>query len=106
MLMNAWPLIASTTTKSYSSHSTTSIRAQNSESESTSVLESLKEDIASNPNDFITFETQIAADRFIAKHEDEAYRETKPKVIRRGIIGYWRGKILVVLPSLFNAKPL
>jgi hypothetical protein len=106
MLMNAGSLIASTTTKSYSSHPTTSIRVQNPDDESMSVLESLKEDIASNPNDFITFETQVAADRFIAKHEDEAYRETKPKVIRRGIIGYWRGKILVVLPSLLHAKPL
>jgi hypothetical protein len=106
MLMNALPLIASTTTKSYSSPAITSIRAQNSDDESMSILESLKKDIASNPNDFMTFETQSAAYRFIAEHGDEAYRETTPRVIRRGIVGYWQGKILVVLPSLSNAKPL
>lgn len=106
MLMNALPLIASTATKSYSSPSTTSLRAQNSDDESMSVLESLKKDIASHPNDFMTFETQTAAYRFIAEHGDDAYRETTPRVIWRGIIGYWRGKILVVLPSLSNAKPL
>src|SRR5260370_22207534 len=89
MLMNALPLIASTTTKSYSSPSITrTTRAQNSDDESMSVFESLKKDIVSNPNGFMTFETQTAAYRFIADHGDEAYRETAPRVGRRGILRY------------------
>jgi hypothetical protein len=64
-----------------------------------SVLESLREDVVSHPSDFITFETQTTANRFIVEHAD-AQQETERRVVLRGIIGYWQGKILVVLPSL------
>jgi hypothetical protein len=67
--------------------------------DATAVLDSLRHDVAIHPNDFLTFETQTTADHFIFEHED-AFRETDPRVIRRGILGYWRGKMLVVLPSL------
>ncbi len=67
--------------------------------DATAVLESLRHDVAVHPNDFVTFETQTTADHFISEHED-AFRETDRRVIRRGILGYWRGKMLVVLPSL------
>jgi hypothetical protein len=63
------------------------------------VLDSLRHDVAVHPNDFVTFETQATADHFIFEHED-AFRETDRRVIRRGIFGYWHGKMLVVLPSL------
>jgi len=69
-------------------------------SESSSVLDSLREDVARHPNDFVTFETETAALRFIDEHALEAYRETEHRIIDRGVLGYWRGKALVVLPTL------
>ena len=68
-------------------------------SDEMSALESLREDVGRHPNDFMTFETRIAANRFIAEHEG-AYHETESRVILRGVVGYWQGKTLVVLPSL------
>jgi hypothetical protein len=65
----------------------------------TAVFESLRRDVAVHPNDFLTFETQTTAKHFIFEHAD-AFRETDRRVIQRGILGYWRGKMLVVLPSL------
>lgn len=73
--------------------------------DATAVLASLRHDVATHPNDFVTFETQTNADHFIFEHED-AFRETDRRVIRRGILGYWRGKTLVVLPSLPINDPL
>jgi hypothetical protein len=64
-----------------------------------SAAESLREDVGRHPNDFLTFETRIAANRFIAEHQG-AYHETESRVILRGVIGYWQDKTLVVLPSL------
>jgi hypothetical protein len=64
------------------------------------VLDSLREDVARRPDDFVTFETQTAALRFIDEHAFEAYRETEQRIIDRGVLGYWRGKALVVLPTL------
>jgi hypothetical protein len=69
------------------------------EHESASIFESLKQDVLSHPADFITFETQASANRFIGEHED-AQPEIERRIASRGIVGYWRGKILVVLPSL------
>lgn len=63
------------------------------------IAQSLRHDVASHPNDFLTFETKTAASHFIAEHYD-ARRETSYKVIERGIVGYWRGKMLVILPSI------
>ena len=68
--------------------------------EETSILESLKTDIAANPADFLPFETESSANRFLAEHAPEAQREAEPRVIARGILGYWRGKTVVVLPTL------
>jgi hypothetical protein len=68
-------------------------------SDEMSATESLREDVGRHPNDFLTFETRIAANRFIAEHRD-AYHETESRVILRGVIGYWQDKTLVVLPSL------
>jgi hypothetical protein len=79
-----------------------SIRAQIPDG-ALSSLESLKKDVARHPGDFVIFETQTSANQFIRAHEDEAYRETEPRVVMRGILGYWRGKAIVVLPSLSTA---
>lgn len=69
-----------------------------------SISKSLRNDVANHPNDFITFETETGANQFIVKHRD-ACRESEQRVIQRGIVGYWEGKTLVVLPSLFTAVP-
>src|SRR5487761_147641 len=69
----------------------------------TIIAKSLRKDIADHPSDFIVFETQVDANQFIMEHEEEVFRETELRVILRGIIGYWRGKTLVVLPSLSKA---
>jgi hypothetical protein len=69
------------------------------EHESASMFESLKQDVFRHPADFITFETQTSANRFIGEHED-AQPEIERRIASRGIVGYWRGKTLVVLPSL------
>ena len=53
--------------------------------------------------DFITFETNFSLNQFIIEHED-SYRETERRVILRGIVGYWQGKTLVILPSLSTAR--
>jgi hypothetical protein len=68
-------------------------------SDARSALASLRQDVGQHPADFIAFETRISAERFIEEHEG-AYRETERRVILRGVVGYWQGKTLVVLPSV------
>jgi hypothetical protein len=67
---------------------------------------SLRQDVMNHPGDFITFETQSSADRFLEEHNGEARRETDRRVALRGIVGYWGGKMLVVMPSLSDLRPL
>jgi hypothetical protein len=88
----------------HSTPSTGSLATRNN-SQDASIVESLKQDVASHPNDFITFETQTSASRFIEEHAAEAYRETQPRIASRGIFGYWRDKTLVVLPTLSPVIP-
>jgi hypothetical protein len=73
-------------------------------SEEAAVLNSLRRDVAAHPADFIPFETESSAHRFIADHAPEAQQETEPQILARGILGYWSGKTLVVLPSLPTAS--
>lgn len=61
---------------------------------------SLRDDVSRHPDDFVTFATQTAANRFIEEHGLEMNRETERRVVQRGVIGYWRGKTVVVLPLL------
>ena len=63
------------------------------------IFKSLKQDVSNYPTDFITFETQASANRFIVEHQD-AQPEVEHRISSRGIVGYWHGKTLVVLPSL------
>ncbi len=62
------------------------------------MLDSLREDVARHPDDFVSFQTQSAALRFIDEHGLEATRETARMMIERGVLGYWRGKMVVVVP--------
>ncbi len=64
-----------------------------------SVLQSLRKDVAQHPAAYVTFETETAAHRFFLEHPD-AFRETDHTMMLRGIVGYWRGRTLAVLPSL------
>jgi hypothetical protein len=62
------------------------------------MLDSLREDVARHPDDFVSFQTQTTALRFIDEHGLEAKRETARRIIERGVLGYWRGKMVVVVP--------
>jgi hypothetical protein len=100
MLPGALPISASTTPPYESRVAPPASALQGrSFSDEVTALESLREDVGRHPNDFMTFETRMAANRFIAEHEG-AYHETESRVLVRGVVGYWQGKTLVVLPSL------
>ena len=60
--------------------------------------ESLRSEIARHPDDFIVFATEAGAKQFFAKHRNDVEHETDPKIIDRGVMGYWQDKTIVVLP--------
>lgn len=60
--------------------------------------ESLRSEIARHPDDFIVFATEAGAKQFFAKHWYDVEHETDPKIIDRGVVGYWQDKTIVVLP--------
>jgi len=62
------------------------------------VSRSLREDVTRHPNDFVIFDTRTAANRFMVDHGTDVSRETEPRMLDSGVVGYWRGKTLVVLP--------
>jgi hypothetical protein len=100
LLISAHAIGASTTSVGATAPAPSTINVRVQETlDAPTILESLRHDVAIHPNDFVTFETQITANHFIHDHED-VLRETDRRVIQRGILGYWRGKMLVVLPSL------
>jgi hypothetical protein len=100
IFLGALSVSASTTPPCESplTRSATTLQGRNF-SDEMAALESLREDVGRHPTDFMTFETRIAVNRFIAEHEG-AYHETESRVVLRGVVGYWQGKTLVVLPSL------
>ena len=102
-LTSSLPLSASLTTVSPRPLAPISIQVQ-TPSEEAAVLDSLRRDVAAHPADFIPFETEFSAQQFIADHAPEAQPEKDPRVIERGVVGYWSGKTLVVLPSLPTAS--
>jgi hypothetical protein len=59
---------------------------------------SLRKDIARHPGDFVSFPTETAAMRFMREHSMETSRETQPRMLDLGVMGYWQGRTLVVLP--------
>ncbi len=103
-LMASLPLSASIPASGLPcSLSSRSIQTQ-SKSDHSYLLDSLRRDVAAHPADFIAFETEASALRFIAEHAAEAFRETDPRLISRGILGYCGRKTLVVLPTLTAAS--
>jgi hypothetical protein len=71
--------------------------AESADSEA-AIRESLRRDATDHPGEFVVFLTRTGADRFVKEHRDDVERETNSKVVSRGILGYWQGKTLVVLP--------
>jgi hypothetical protein len=66
--------------------------------DATVMRESLRRDVVLHPGDFIVFATKAGVRRFFAEHNDEVERETDPRIVSRGVLGYWQGKTIVVLP--------
>ena len=65
--------------------------------------ESLRHDVARHPGDFVVFATEAGATQFFATHRDDSEIETNPRIVARGVVGYWMGKTVVVLPwTSFN----
>jgi len=60
--------------------------------------ESLRSEIARHPDDFVVFATEAGARQFFAKHRNDVEHETDPRIIDRGVVGYWQDKTIVVLP--------
>src|SRR5580704_8318473 len=58
--------------------------------------ESLRRDVAKHPGEFVVFATETGAARFVEEHRADAERETNNKIVSRGVVGYWQGKIVVV----------
>jgi len=67
-------------------------------SDTRQLRESLRSEVARHPDDFIVFATEAGARQFFAKHRNDVEHETDPKIIDRGVVGYWRDKTIVVLP--------
>jgi hypothetical protein len=59
---------------------------------------SLRNDVAMHPGDFVAFPTETAAMRFMREHSTETSRETQPRMLDLGVMGYWQGRTLVVVP--------
>jgi hypothetical protein len=60
--------------------------------------ESLRRDVAKHPSEFVVFATETGAERFVAEHQEDAERERNSRMMSRGVVGYWQGKTVVVLP--------
>jgi hypothetical protein len=59
---------------------------------------SLRRDIARHPSDFVSFPTETSAMRFMKEHSMETSRETEQRMRDLGVMGYWQGRTVVVLP--------
>jgi hypothetical protein len=60
--------------------------------------ESLSHDVARHPGDFVVFATEVGAQQFVAEHRHDVERETNTRIVSRGVVGYWQGKTIVILP--------
>jgi hypothetical protein len=62
------------------------------------MLESLRADVDRHPADFVTFTTRAEASRFLEQHATDARYETQRQMLELGVMGYWQGRTVVVLP--------
>ena len=59
---------------------------------------SLINDVRQHPRDYVAFLTEVEASRFMSEHALETSRETLPRMVELGVVGYWQGRTVVVLP--------
>jgi hypothetical protein len=64
------------------------------------MLESLRSDVDHHPADFITFTTRAEATRFLEQHQADGRYETQQRMRDLGVMGYWQGRTVVVLPLM------
>jgi hypothetical protein len=62
------------------------------------MLASLINDVRQHPRDYIAFLTKVEASLFMTEHALETSRETLPRMLELGVVGYWQGRTVVVLP--------
>jgi hypothetical protein len=60
--------------------------------------ESLRRDVAAHPAEFVVFATEAGAHQFVSAHHETVAPETNSMIVSRGVVGYWQGKTIVVLP--------
>jgi len=68
------------------------------ESTDGAMLESLRNDVIHHPGDFVTFPTKVEASRSLEQHAADARHETQQRMLELGVVGYWQGRTVVVLP--------
>ncbi|MBB5315866.1 hypothetical protein [Tunturibacter empetritectus] len=59
---------------------------------------SLRRDVAEHPEEFVVFPTAAGASQFMSEHRFAVEMETSGRILSRGVMGYWQGKTIVVLP--------
>ncbi len=74
------------------------IVAPNAISDTRLLRESLRNEVARHPDDFVVFATEAGAKQFFAKHRSDVEHERDRRIIDRGVVGYWGDKTIVVLP--------
>jgi hypothetical protein len=62
------------------------------------VQASLRRDVAEHPEEFVVFPTAAGASQFMSEHRFSVEMETSERILSRGVMGYWQGKTIVVLP--------
>jgi len=74
------------------------IMAANRIDDARRMRESLRRDVAHHPGDFVVFATEAGAKQFFMEHYGDVDVETDSKMVARGVVGYWQGKTIVILP--------
>jgi hypothetical protein len=74
------------------------VTSSSSVNDAKKMRDSLRFEVARHPDDFIVFATEAGARQFLGKHRGDAEHETNPRIISRGVVGYWGNKTIVVLP--------
>jgi hypothetical protein len=75
------------------------VMASLAETGDSAFLESLRKDVKRHPGDFLTFATATEAKWFMEDHAAESRLETEQRMVERGVLGYWRGRTVIVLPA-------
>ncbi|WP_433964728.1 hypothetical protein [Tunturiibacter gelidiferens] len=66
--------------------------------DATVMQESLRRDVSEHPEEFVVFATEAGASQFMSEHRLSVEMETSGRILSRGVVGYWQGKTIVVLP--------